>query len=421
MVTDLPALKRALSLLENTSLNVFARDLLTRFRDHGYADATAVRYVRVIAYFGEWLDDKHFAPSAFSDDLVSDFIDHHLLGPLCRTRVDRDRKSIRAGLRHLHDVLCGKGVILPAASQGHLPSFVRDEVDRFDEYLARVRGLSSATRTYCRRYAGYFLNWRFGSAPFVPDDLCSVDLRHFVFERFENCRPGTVGVIATALRNYLRYLEFLGHSVDHLTNAVPTAAQWSKGRVPQHLTEDQERRFLDGVDRTCPSGRRDYAMLLVMCRLGLRASDVAALTLDDIDWRHGIVSLHAPKSRKIHVLPLPRAVGDAIVAYLRDGRPADCDRHIFLRRRPPVGRAVSAELIRGAVRRAYMRAGLPSSWTGTHRLRHTAAVRMLQRGATIKQIADVLGHRCIDTTAIYAKVDFEALREVAPPWPRRAA
>ncbi len=208
--------------------------------------------------------------------------------------------------------------------------------------------------------------------------------------------------------------------MEHLIDSIPRAAQWSKARLPQHLTEEQEERFLRAPDRSRPTGRRDYAMFLMMCRLGLRVSEVADLTLGDIDWRQGTVSVHMAKSRRIHTLPLPSAVGDAVVAYLHDGRPGSRDRHVFLRHRPPVGRGVSRGLIRGAARRAYQSAGLASSWTGTHRLRHTAAVRMVQGHASIKQIADVLGHRCVDTTAIYAKVDIEALREVALPWPGRA-
>jgi len=153
------------------------------------------------------------------------------------------------------------------------------------------------------------------------------------------------------------------------------------------------------------------------CRLGLRASEVAGLQLENIDWRNGTITLHSAKSRRVHRLPLTAAVGTALVAYLRSGRPHSTDRHLFLRHRPPCGRAVSTELIRGVVRRSYQRAGLPATWTGTHRLRYTAAARMVQGHASIKQIADVLGHRSIDTTAIYAKVDVETLRSVALPWP----
>ncbi|MDP6423064.1 MAG: site-specific integrase [SAR202 cluster bacterium] len=421
MTRDSSDLNRALSWLGKTTLAVSAGDLLLRFQDLGYADVTIIRYVRSIAHFGEWLDGKDLAPSDFSEELVSDFLDQHLPRCQCRTRIDRDRKGVRAALGHLGGILRRSGLVPAVQDEQRLPADIQREVDRFDEHLSHARGAAAATRTCRRRYVGYFLVWRFGKAPVVPEDLSAQDIRRFLLDRSAVCGPGTVGVIATTLRSFLRYLVFRGHPVGHLINAVPGVAQWRKARLPQHLTIDQEERFLRGVDQTSALGRRDYAMFLLMCQLGLRVSDVAALTLDDIDWHTGTLAVRVGKSRRTHLVPLPTPVARAIVAYLRDGRPCSEDRHIFLRHRPPHGRATSTAVIRGAVRRAYKRSGLPSSWTGTHRLRHTAAARMLRRRATIKEIADVLGHRSIDTAAIYAKVDLEALREVVLPWPGRTA
>ena len=421
MTLDSSGLNRALSWLGKTTLAVSAGDLLLRFQDYGYAEVTIIRYVRSAAHFGEWLDGKRLAPSDFSEELVSEFLDEHLARCQCRARIDRDRKSVRAALGHVAEILRQSGLVPPVQDEQPFPADIRREVDRFDEHLSHARGAAAATRACRRRYVGYFLVWRFGKAPVVPEDLSAQDMRRFLLDRSKVCGPGTVGVIATTLRSYLRYLVFGGHPVERLVDAVPGVAQWRKARLPQHLTIDQEERFLRGVDRTSALGRRDYAMFLLMCQLGLRVSDVAALTLDDIDWHNGMVAVRVGKSRRTHLVPLPTPVAHAVVAYLRDGRPCSGDRHVFLRHRPPLGRAASTAVIRGAVRRAYKRAGLPSSWTGTHRLRHTAAARMLRRRATIKQIADVLGHHSIDTTAIYAKVDLEALREAVLPWPARTA
>ena len=420
MDCDSSALNRALSWIQMTTLSGCAEGLLSRFRDSRYGSATIIRYVRIIAHFGQWFDSRRFAPSDFSEDLVLDFLDRHLPGCRCRARIDRDRKCVRAALAHLAAALDQPSVAPAVRDRERWSSATLSELDRFDAHLAQARGAAGATRAWCRRYVGYFLEWRFGENSVLPEELCADDFRRFLLDRSRHCRPGTVGVIATALRSYLRYLVLLGHPVEHLIDSVPGVARWSKARLPQHLTEEQEARFLRAPDQSHSTGRRDYAMFLVMCRLGLRVSDVAALTLGDIDWRKGIVSVHVAKSRRIQLLPLPSEAGAAVVAYLRDGRPCSRDRHLFLRHRPPVGRAVSTELIRGAVRRAYECAGLPSSWTGTHRLRHTAAARMVQGGASIKQIADVLGHRSVDTTAIYAKIDIQALRDVALPWPGRA-
>jgi len=419
MPPDSRALKRARSWMQQTILTEFTEDVVTRFHERGYCTATICRYLRNIAHFGQWLGYRRLDAANVDRDLVASFLDRHLPRCHCRTRVDRNRNAVRASLIHLVAMLREAGVTPARHDEEHRTGAIRHELDRFEEHLDHVRGAAPATRASRRRYAGEFLRWRFGSGPLDLAELTVQDFRRFLLERARTCRPGTVGVIATALRSYLRQLVLRGYPLEHIITAVPRAAQWSHARLPQHLTREQEERFLLAPDRSRPSGRRDYAMLLLMCRVGLRVSSVAGLTLDAIDWRRGVLSLQCTKSRRSQDLPLPAVVANAIVAYLCDGRPFSRDRHAFLRHRPPVGRAVSTEVIRGVVRRAYQQAGLPASWTGTHRLRHTAAVRMVQAKVPIKHIADVLGHRCIDTTAVYAKVDLDTLRGVALPWPGR--
>lgn len=419
MVTDSASLDNAVRWLRQTPLAAVEVALLSRFGDRGYAQSTAARYVRSIAHLGEWFAARQLSLADLSAPLLVQFVDDHLPRCRCRARIERDRKSVRAALGQLAIVLDSDGQRLTRQRRDDFPLAIGRSLNALDAHLQQARGASLATRTYCRRYVGYFLVWRFGTGAVIPADLCADDLRCFLVERSRACTPGTVGVIATALRTYLRYLVFCGYPAAGLIASVPAVARWRKASLPQHLTVAQEKCLLASVDRSCPTGRRDYAMLLTMCQLGLRVSEVAGLRLDDIDWRNGTIALHVAKSRRVQQLPLLGTLGTAIVAYLRSGRPSSGDRHLFLRHRPPRGRAVSTELIRGVVRRTYQRAGLPATWTGTHRLRHTAAARMVQGRASIKQIADVLGHRSIDTTALYAKVDLEALRTVALPWPGR--
>jgi site-specific recombinase XerD len=188
-------------------------------------------------------------------------------------------------------------------------------------------------------------------------------------------------------------------------------------RNPKTLTVDQLTKVLDNFDRSTANGQRDYAMAICMADLGLRASEVAGLRLDDIDWDQSTIHLVAPKGHRDRVLPLPRRVGAALAAYLRRGRPRSGHREVFVRHRAPLGEPVSALLVHEVMCRAYRRAGLDASITGTHVLRHTAAGLMYQRGATLKEISDVLGHQSLDTTAIYAKVNWTQLRTVALPWP----
>jgi site-specific recombinase XerD len=157
-----------------------------------------------------------------------------------------------------------------------------------------------------------------------------------------------------------------------------------------------------------------------MARIGLRVGEVAQITLDDIDWQAGTLSLPMPKGRRQRILPLPQEVGNAIVAYLRKGRPLTNERHIFVSHRPPAGTALNKDVLRQYIRCAFIRAGLDTPSKGTRILRHTAATQLIRTGATMKEIADVLGHSSIDTTCIYAKVDIPSLKEVAMPWPKEA-
>jgi integrase len=202
-----------------------------------------------------------------------------------------------------------------------------------------------------------------------------------------------------------------------LCGFIPTVPQWPKDRLPRSLTDADLQAILAYFDVHTAAGRRDLAMIRCMSDLGLRVSEVAGLTLNDIDWRCGIVSIRNDKGRRGRTLPLPAPLGRAITAYLKSGRPSVTDRHLFLRHTVPVGSPVTHTLIRGVFRRAYASATGKTDSIGTHVLRHTAAARMRASGHGLKSIADVLGHRSVDTTAIYVKLDVEALRSVALPWP----
>jgi integrase len=170
-------------------------------------------------------------------------------------------------------------------------------------------------------------------------------------------------------------------------------------------------------DTSTASGLRDCAIALCLLKLGLRAGEVAAIKLDDFDWTDGTLRIVGGKTGRERLLPLPKCLGKAIVSYVRKGRPVTRSRSLFVRHRVPTGEPMVAELVRGAMRRAYAKAGFPAQWTGTHMLRHTAATRMIEAGASLKEIADVLGHQSLDTTVIYTKVNLPALMRVSMRWP----
>jgi site-specific recombinase XerD len=239
----------------------------------------------------------------------------------------------------------------------------------------------------------------------------------FISARAARYRPRTVKETATSLRWFFRFLRLEGLSDSRLDEVVPTVAGWRLSTIPRGLEERDLDRLLASLDDSTAYALRDRAMIVVLACLGLRAGELAGLRLEDIDWRAGTVLIRARKTGRAAVLPLPYPAGQAIVAYLRRGRPKTTDRHVFVVHRGRVGAAISGAFVAGVVRRALLRAGIVAPAYGAHSLRHALATRMVCRGARLDEIADVLGHRSLDATATYAKVDLPALRDVALPWP----
>jgi len=197
-------------------------------------------------------------------------------------------------------------------------------------------------------------------------------------------------------------------------------AHWRLAGLPRGLAAEDVRRLLAAFDRGSATGKRDYAIARCLIDLGLRRTEVARLSLDDLDWVTGALRIHG-KSKRVDLLPLPDATGRAIAAYLRNGRPQTTRREVFVRHRPPIDAPSDVDIVRNAIRNAAKRCGLAQLIRGTHVFRHTVACQLVKRGSRLKDIADLLRHRNLDTTTIYAKVDLHALAQVALPWPGRQA
>jgi site-specific recombinase XerD len=300
---------------------------------------------------------------------------------------------------------------------------VSDEIEAsvcdFDRHLRDVCGLAEATRWYHRRHVRTFLSWLFADRPVAFAEITPGVLVRFVTERAEGHRPGSIGVLVYSLRTYLRFLAFHGEVSASLTATIPNPPNWSLASLPPSLDPADLERFLAAFDRSSPTGKRDYAMARCLADLGLRCCEVAGMTLDAIDWRAGVLHLPNTKAHREDALPIPEPTGQALADYLCDGRPTTLSRAVFVHHRPPKGHAVQASTVGGAVRRAFARVGLP--WTGPHILRHTMATRLFQHGSSLKEIADVLRHRSLDTTQLYTKVDLPRLSQVALPWPGRSS
>lgn len=289
-------------------------------------------------------------------------------------------------------------------------------VEAFDDHLRRVRGAQTETCRSYTRYARQFLDTVFADQRIDPCAIQPSDVSRFVEVRSLHLRPGSVKMVAAGLRAFFRFLHVAGIGNDHLADAVPTVARWRLAGLPRFLDDQQLARVQAALDPSTRQGRRDRAVVLCLSGLGLRAAEVAGLHLEDIDWRASVLRVRTRKTRRGDVLPIPREVGRAIVAYLRNGRPAVQHRHVFAVERS--GAPLSARAVRDVVRAVLRRAGITGlAGMGSHILRHTFATRMIRHGASLKEIADVLGHRCLDTTTIYAKVDLPSLADVGLPWP----
>jgi integrase/recombinase XerD len=287
-------------------------------------------------------------------------------------------------------------------------------VEEFAGYLVSERGMAGSTVERYRKVAVSFLAWR-SSRPGVDGlgELTAGELSAFVLLESERLGAGSLNNVVTALRALCRFLHVRGLAPTGLAESVPTGPGWRRGSLGRTLDSGEVARLLDACDRCQPAGLRDYAMVVLLVRLGLRAREVATLRLDDVDWRHGEILVRG-KGGRDERLPLPVDVGQALAGYCRRGRPRQPGRELFLQARAPYGPA-SRDVVSEVVRRACRRAGLPC--IGAHRLRHTAATAMRRGGAPLAEIGRVLRHRFVATTAIYASVGTDELRELAREWP----
>jgi integrase/recombinase XerD len=402
--------------LSASVLGPSAASYVAYLQHHGYSSPIAGAYLHAVGHFAHWLTEEHLTLRCLDESVVRRFLTTHLPTCQCPGRCQRTVVVVQAALGHLLDVLRAEGRIT-ARRVGMSPE-IHDELERFTGHLGQVCGLAAKTRASHRWWVGQFLGHQFDRGPIAVDRLTPRDILDFLVAHGTRYTPGTAGVRGGALRSYLRFRAVrCADRVDALIAAIPTVACWRLASLPSHLTPDEIARFLHAFDRRHASGQRGYAMARCLVDLGLRVSEVAALQLDDLNWQDGTVRIAAGKSRRADVLPLPVLTGRAIAEYLRQARPPSTSCAVFVRDRAPLDVPITTEIVRYAVRMAFARCGLGARYTGTHVLRRTTATQMRCAGASLKQIADVLRHRSLDTTIIYTKVDRPQLATVAAPWP----
>ncbi|HTT09281.1 MAG TPA: site-specific integrase [Burkholderiaceae bacterium] len=358
----------------------------------------------------------HRKLAAVNEALVAEFLYEHL--PRCTCTVAaHDRGSVSAALGHLLVVLRAAGAIPPKAQD---TSPVGKELRRYDQYMVQVRGLAPNTRKGALRVVGRLLRSRFGNDAIDIAAITPEHVRRFYAQQAKLYKlPASAGTVVASLRGYFRWRATLGDRVHALVGALSYPANWQQASLPKTLKPEELERLIASFGSIGPSMRRADAIVRCALDLGLRSGEVARLSLDDIDWQAGTVTLRHTKGRREDVLPLPAATGQAIAAYLRKERPKTRHRMVFARHMTPREQPIGPDLVRKTIRQAYARAGLP--YTRSHLLRHTMATRLLAGGSSLKEVADVLRHRSLNTALVYAKLDSRNLIEVALPWPGSAA
>jgi len=294
-------------------------------------------------------------------------------------------------------------------------------VEVYRQHQQRTRGLRERTLLGYERLVRPFLRGALGDDPIDPTQLRPADVTTFIASMAMRYSPRSMKAVRTALRSLFRFLRFEGLCDGRLESAVPAIARWRLAELPRHLDDEQVAQVLSSLDTSTPYGHRNRAIVLCLSTLGVRPGEIAALRLDDIDWLSGTLQIRARKNRRGAVLPLPREAGRAIADYLCRERPATAERFVFVQHRGSRrGESITSNAVTEVVVAALRRAGIESPLAGAYVFRHTVASRLVRRGASLKEVADFLGHRSLDTTAIYAKLDLPALREVALPWPEVA-
>jgi integrase/recombinase XerD len=390
-------------------LKPYIRAYAAQLLSEGYSRAARCVKVRLVGAFSRWLGRKGTAAHEVVDQHTVDFLRHYHRGRHRRGQGDP------ATLTRLMKLLRDKGVIaqrplwVPATPSERL-------VEKYGVYLQSERMLSLAARINYRPFVREFLTSRFGKGPVVLRRLCATDIIGFVRCRARQLHGKSAQLMTTALRSFLRFARYRGDIALDLAACVPAVATWSLSTLPRALPAAHVKQVLEHCNRQTAVGRRDYAILLLLARLGLRSGEVAGLNLEDIDWENGLFTV-VGKGGHPSQLPLPADVGRALAAYLKDGRPRlSSSRRVFLRARAPAVGFTNVAVC-DVVRRALGRAGIDSPRKGAHQFRHALATSMLNRGASLGEIGEILRHQSPDTTRIYAKVDLPSLRTVAMPWP----
>ena len=380
--------------------------------ENSYADSTIRSKLWLLASFGQWLGRNGLAANDLNEPIVESFITEKL-----RTnRVHRgNRETLVQFLDHLR-----KCSIVPGVTPANDASPLAIILNRYERHLRSDRGLVTATVINYLPFVRKFLVERFGRGPLPLGEVRSTDISSFVLSHARTMSCRRAQLMTTAFRSFFRYLLQIGELETDLAASVPVVADWRLSSIPKYLAPQEVDQVLRSCDRQSSTGRRDYTILLLLSRLGLRAGEIVTLQLSDVDWRAGEILVRG-KGLLHDRMPLPVDVGEALSSYLRVDRPNCKTRRIFVCAKAPRSGFAGSSTVTTIVRRSIDRAGLHPPFKGAHVLRHSLATTMLRSGASMGEIGEILRHRAPSTTEIYAKLDFEGLRSLAQVWPSGGA
>lgn len=370
-----------------------------------YSPLSAVNLVRLTSHFSGWLERRRISPEMLTYEQIDAYFQY-------RRRIGRTGFISRRALSPILECLSEEGIIkLTEQQQRQRKAPLEELLDDYSEYLIKERSIGENSRKFRLKVGRELLTLKCERMR-KPSSISAKNLSEFILAKFKRFSVSSCQVYVTALRCIVRYLFIRGEISVDISSAVPAVARWRMKSLPKALSRNEIDRLLLSCDRRTHDGRLSYAVLLLMIRLGLRAGEAGALKLKDIHWRQGQILIYG-KGGYEDLLPLPEDVGIALADYLRKSRKKTEIRSVFLSKRAPL-HALGSAGVKRVVTAACKKAGIAPG--GSHRLRHTAATEMLQQGVPLPEIAQVLRHRSISTTSIYAKVDRTSLRTLAQLW-----
>jgi site-specific recombinase XerD len=394
--------------LREGPLGAYADLIAKRLLSEGHSLESARRNLRVVCDLGHWMRRRRVRLGDLDERIIERY-------QRFRSRYGSPATTDRAALLRFLAVLRQAQAVAPKPLAVLGP--LEQTEQNFYRYLTQECGLAHETALRHQPILGQFLQERCPQGPQNLSLLKAADVTAFVERHSHDRSSRSAQMMCWTLRSFLRYLRYQGMTSSDLTSCVPAVRTWRLASLPSYLHPREVQLVLAACDRHSPIGRRDYAILLLLSRLGLRANEIRLLTLDDIDWESGRLNIRG-KGRRVASMPLPKEVGAAMAEYLRHGRPKSDSRRVFLRCMAPRGGFVTSKGISDVANSALSRAGVrPAGRGGAHLFRHSLATQMLRAGASLTEIGQVLRHQNPDTTRIYAKVDLSSLRAIALRWP----